>query len=172
MSVIGTILNSAKAALATAAPARVITRSYQDFAERDQADLTAGVYTLMNKGQTEMVRYQDHLQVLLVGQVLVAEDAAGETLEEAELAMVDEVRRFTEGAQGARITITGWRQSQQLERPYGWVAFDLDVGPFDLIEPIDEAALASFITFHADYDLAPPDGQIDATDEITLEQTP
>lgn len=31
-------------------------------------------------------------------------------------------------------------------------------------------ALDDFITFHADYDFAPPDGQIDAADQVTLDQ--
>jgi len=34
----------------------------------------------------------------------------------------------------------------------------------------DNLALNDFITYHADTDMAPADGQIDATDEVTLEQ--
>lgn len=35
---------------------------------------------------------------------------------------------------------------------------------------IDEAALAAFIAFHADYDLQPSNGAVDAADDVTLPQ--
>ena len=41
--------------------------------------------------------------------------------------MIDEIKAFTRALppQLGSLTLTGWRQSQQLEHPYGWAAFDL-----------------------------------------------
>ena len=170
MSAVGLILAALTTALQAAAPSRTVSRRYRDFADRDKTELTAGVFTLLNKGGDSGNDYADRLKLLLVGQILLPETTPGEAVEEAELVMLDDVRRFADGVVGAQVSLGAWRQSLQLEAPYGWIAFDLDVGPFDLSQPVDPAQLAAFITFRADYDLAPADGQIDATDQVTLPQ--
>ncbi len=179
MSVIGTLLANLETALIAAAPTRVVTRTLKDFSDRRKEDLMAGVFTLVHRGQKDMRSYQEHLQVLLVGQVLVAEKAAAElkalpeTVEEAELLMIDEIRRWADGVQGAQVSLVGWSQSQQIEAPFGWVAVEIDIGPLDFSAfTLDPATLDNFLTFRANYDLAPMDGQIDATDSVTLPAAP
>lgn len=170
MSVIGTLLDQLKAALVAAAPTRVVTRTLKDFGDRKKDDLQAGIYTLVHRGQQDTKMYQEHLQALLVGQLLVGEKAAPETVEEAELVMLDEIRRWADGVQGANVSIAKWSQSQQIEAPFGWVAVELDIGPLDFSTLLDPATLDDFITFQASYDLAPADEQIEATDTVTLPQ--
>lgn len=170
MSIIGTIIESMKTALATAAPARSVTRALKDFSDRNKTELTAGIYTLISKGQVNTSRYDEHLKVLLVGQIQLTEDSTPDQIEEAELLMIDEIRRFVDGCQGVQVMMKSWQQSQQIEAPYGWVSAEIQVGPLDLSPSVDLATLGSFITFHADYDLAPKDGTIDATDIVTLPQ--
>ena len=38
------------------------------------------------------------------------------------------------------------------------------------LDAVEPSTLDAFVTFHADYDLASPDGAIDATDQVTLPQ--
>ncbi len=165
MSAIGIILEALKTALQAAAPARVVTRELRDFGDRSEVDLKQGIYTLISRGQQEMRSRREYLRVLLVGQVMVDEKAAGDALEEAELLMIDELRRFKDGVQGAQVNIASWQQSQQIERPHGWISAELEVGPFDFSTAADPATLGDFITFKADY---VEDGQTLASDEVTL----
>lgn len=186
-SAIGTLLGSMATALGAAAPGRSVTRALKDFGDRTKAELTAGVYTLLSRGQDKIDDYSEYLKVMLVGQIQLSENATPDQIEEAELLMVDEVRRFARGCQGANVSVKGWQQSQQLEAPYGWISVDLLVGPFDLVPPLDTAVLADFITFHADTDIPPfetaaehakwleepPDqttSKPDAEDSVTLPQ--
>jgi hypothetical protein len=133
MSEIGDRMAAIKTALATALPARVITRDLMDFSQRDAADLTKGIYTLVSGGENG---YQNLLmrqamdgqaKMLLVGQIALDESAMPSDTENAELTMVDEIKAFLRTLPPAlcRLQVTSFRQSQQLEHPYGWVAFDL-----------------------------------------------
>jgi len=175
MSLIGTIIDSLVTALSAAAPTSTVTRTMLDFAFRDEAELEAGVFTVISKG-IEGNEPEEYLNLLLVGQVLVraSEDdtdpQAGDLLEEAEHTLLDQVHCFIRGAKGAQLKLGTVRQSMQLDRPYGWISVPLRVGPFDLGCLLDVATMDPFITFNADWDMAPPDGQIDATDNVTLEQ--
>ncbi len=169
-SQIGMILNSMQASLQTAVPTRTVTRSLRDFADRSKEELAAGIYTLISRGEQRIDAPLEFLGVLLVGQFEVAENATGEVLEEIELRMFDEVRYFAAGCQGAYVQVQSTRQSMQIEHPYGWINAELLVGPFSLPEIIDPATLDDFITFHADYDLAPADLVVDAAITVTLEQ--
>lgn len=175
MSAIGTILDNLVTAISAAAPARTVSRTMRDFAARQDAELEAGVITVLSRGLSGDAPAQ-YLDVLLVGQVLVrgSEDdtntQAGNLLEEQELLLLDDIECFILGVSGAQVRLSEVRQSLQVERPYGWVSVSLRVGPFDLGCLLDEASLDPFITFNADWDMAPPDAQTDATDTVTLEQ--
>lgn len=154
-STIKPILDAVKAALAAAAPARVTTRKLEGFAERKASDLEQGVFTLVKKGRRDVDTNISYLKCLLVGQVLINEDADGEAVEEAELLMEDDVQRFIGGVQGCHISAPSWSQSQQIELPYGWIAVELEIGPFDLSIGVDETTLSNFTTLAADYDIPP-----------------
>lgn len=133
MSEIGDRMAAILTALATALPARVTTRDLMDFSQRDATDLAKGIYTLISAGESG---YQNLLQrqamdgqakMLLVAQIALAESAMPSDTEDAELTMVDEIKTFLRALPPAlcRLQVTAFRQSQQLEHPYGWVAFDL-----------------------------------------------
>lgn len=154
-STIKPILDAVKAALAAAAPTRVVTRKLEDFSERKSSDLEKGVFTLVSKGEKRIDQFISSLNCLLVGQILLGEDSDGEAVEEAELVMLDDVRRFISGVQGCQVVMTSWSQSQQIELPYGWIAVELELGPFNLDIGVDETGLSNFTTLATDYDIAP-----------------
>lgn len=154
-STIKPILDAVKTALSAAAPTRVVTRKLVGFAERDSSDLEKGVFTLVGKGRRDEDTHRSYLKCLLVGQLLVGEDADGEFVEEAELIMMDDVQRLIEGIQGCQVSPGSWSQSQQIELPYGWIAVEIEIGPFDLSIGVDETGLSDFTTLAADYDIAP-----------------
>lgn len=124
-----------KDGLAAALPARVVTRDLMDFADRPRADLLAGVFTLVSLGERGYRNYNGREamdgthRMLLVGQVELGENAAPSAIEDAELALVDDVKGFVRALpQGlCTLVMTGFRQSGQLETPYGWVAIDLEM---------------------------------------------
>lgn len=135
MSETGNVMNALKTALAAACPARVVTRELRDFNDKPRADLLAGVYTLIAGDEGNFPNYRGRegnfgdLQVALIAQIEVAENASAEDLEEAESTMIDEIKAFTRTALAApidSIVITALKRSQQLEHPYGWVLFDIE----------------------------------------------
>ncbi len=141
MSELSVRLNAIVAALAAMYPLRVATREYLDFALRAEADLLKGVYTLVSEGEdgyTNVAGYnaQDGVQhLMLYGQLALApaanEEPTGVAIEDAELAMVDEVKAFCRGLPESlcQINLVAFRQSQQLEKPYGWIACVLEYRP-------------------------------------------
>lgn len=187
MSQIGAIVGAMLASLAAGFPARRTDDSVIDFADRSESDLVAGVYTLISDGQPGPIEAEvEYINVMLVGQVMVAESASGGDIQEAENLMIDELKTFRRAAT-VKIDISSIQQSRQLELPYGWIRASLRVGPFDLTPPFDGSALTPFDLFHADWDIPsfesgaehsnwleePADHATsvpDATDDVTLEQ--
>lgn len=141
MSAMGDRMAAIAAALAARYPARKVRRSLVDFNDLAAADLAAGVYTLVSTGEsgfTNVAGYeaQDGRQgILLVGQIRVAETKdkaqAGLLVEEAEFVLIEEVKAFLRALPEALclLTLENWRQSQQLEEPYGWIACQLEYVP-------------------------------------------
>lgn len=147
MSKPAAVLDRLAEVLAAAAPSRVVSRSFQDFARRDRADLQAGVLTVLGRGANNpQPPRAEILRVLLVGQVQLGEDTAGSALEAAEGELVDEIYHLARFIGGAYLDIANWRQSMQLEHPYGWITADLEIGPFDL-DATSETELADLITY-------------------------
>ena len=124
-----------KTELVTAMPTRVVTRKLKDFADRPKADIAAGVFTLISKGERGYRNYNGREamdgrhSMLLVGQIELGEDADGEAVEDAEFAMVEEVKAFVRAlpAELCSLVMTGFQQSGQLDAPYGWVAITLEM---------------------------------------------
>ena len=114
-------------------------------------------------GQVELARHStDHgPHAFPLGDVLdlrrngIDEDAGGDAIEEAELVMVDDIRRFIGGVQGCQVRMTSWGQSQQIDLPFGWVSAELEIGPFNFDIGPDETLLNNFTTLATDYDIAP-----------------
>lgn len=155
------ILGSFKDALANAYPARIVTRSLKDFADRKQQDLHAGVFTVLANGQPQGDIYEQILKFIVVGQIELNEKATGEEVERAELLMSREVKNLIQRRRtGPDMRVKGIDQSSQLEVPYGWVSLSIEAGPYDGTEPLTEdeslGHLADFLTFRADIDVGQP----------------
>lgn len=155
------ILSTFKTALAAAYPLRTVTRSLKDYADRTPAQLKAGVFTIVTVGQPGADVYDQMLKFMVVGQVQLAENAAGESIEEIELIMAREVKTLIQRQmRGPLMHITNIDHSAQLEVPYGWVSVAVECGPYDATEPltVDETIgnLTDFLTFRADLDIAQP----------------
>lgn len=122
------------AALLAAGATRYVTRKFRDFSLRSQAELDAGIYTLVSRGEFGYQnlggrRAMDGGQTMrLIGQFQLAEDAGGDEIEDEEFVMVAEVKAFLQALPAAicQLEAKGFRQSEQLDHPYGWVAFDLE----------------------------------------------
>ncbi|HQS59968.1 MAG: hypothetical protein B7Y56_03425 [Gallionellales bacterium 35-53-114] len=134
MSEISDRMNLIKTTLATALPARVVTRDLMDFSMRADEDLQAGIYTLVSKGEGGYQNLLGRLamdgtqRILLVGQFVAGADADPSAIEDAELAMIAEVKTFLQAlpATLCRLKMTGFRQSEQMDTPYGWIVADLE----------------------------------------------
>ena len=123
------------AGLAAAMPARVVGRDLKDFGDRPKADIAAGVFTLVSRGEGGFKNYNGREamdgkhRMLLVGQIELGEDAAPSAVEDAEFAMVEDVKGFMRAlpANLCSLTMTGFSQSGQVDAPYGWVAIDMEM---------------------------------------------
>jgi hypothetical protein len=124
-----------KTAMETAMPTRVVTRKLKDFADRPKPDIAAGVFTLISKGERGYQNYNGREamdgrhSMLLVGQIELAEDTDGDAVEDAEFAMIEEVKGFVRALPSGlcSLVMTGFQQSGQLDAPYGWVAITLEM---------------------------------------------
>lgn len=123
-----------QSSMAAAMPARAITRDLKDFSDRASAELSAGVFTLISKGEGGYRNYNGREamdgrhRMLLVGQIQLGEDAAPSAVEDAELAMIEDVKAFMRALPVGlcSVVMTGFTQSGQLEVPYGWVVIELE----------------------------------------------
>lgn len=134
MSEISDRMNLIRATLAAALPARVVTRDLLDFSMREAADLEAGIYTLLSKGESGYQNLLGRLamdgaqRILLVGQIQLEADVLPSAIEDAEFDMVQEIKEFLRAlpATLCRLQMKGFNQSQQIDAPYGWVAIELE----------------------------------------------
>lgn len=183
---IGVFLDSLVAAMNTGFPARNYDRTLIDFNDRDEAELSEGVFTFLADGLPDVDDYVSYLNVMLVGQVFGGEDVTGHAIEELELALINEMLALKKSGT-PNVDISSIQQSRQLEVPYGWTRAQLRIGPLDLTPPAPDTVLDDFVTFHADWDIPPhetgtehtkwleepPDhtnSAPDASDDVTLEQ--
>lgn len=122
--------------LAEALPSRLVTRSFLPLALRPQEQLLQGVLTLINRGEKGYANYSGReaqlgkLDVLLIGQLRLAGDPTGLQVEQAELALAEEVKAFLRAPLPAGVReclASGFAQSGQLETPGGWIVFDMEV---------------------------------------------
>lgn len=122
-----------KTSLATAAPSRIVTRSLKDFGGRKQAELEAGIYTIISRRESEYSNYLGRMAsfgkkgLLILGQVKVAENSEPVDSEDAEGVMIDEIKAFVRDLPAGLgdMTLERVTQSAQLDHPYGWVVFEL-----------------------------------------------
>ena len=131
MSVEGRVAAVA-ASIDTALAARVVTRDFLDLGQASDADLLAGRVTVLAMGEGE---YEEDvagtdvtgwLSLLVIGQIRVAEDTTPLAVEQAENALAEELKAWAVGTSLA-VRLKGFRQSGQLEHPYGWIAMEMEV---------------------------------------------
>lgn len=129
-------LEALKAGLAAAMPARVVTRDLLSFDQRQESDLLAGVLTVVTNREGRYANYRGReaqmgrLNVVVVGQLKLAEDALPSEVEDAEFAFVEQVKDFLAGILPVEaIDLLETRFSGQMEAPYGWFAMDWEVWP-------------------------------------------
>lgn len=134
-SPVTTAKNALMTALAAALPGRTVTRNFLKLGQRQREQLVAGVVSVVGLGESDYATHRGReadlgkLQMVLVGQLQV-DSADPQAVEDAEDEMADQIKAFLAGPMptGVRSCIaTGYRQSGQLEAPYGWVAFEVEV---------------------------------------------
>lgn len=128
------------AALATQFPARGVTRAFRMHTERNDSELTPGLFTVLSNGvgdypyehsdygpgldapaQTEL----GSLQLIITGQIKLPESSDGKAVETAELDMLADLEAFANAAIAddklVTLRLLSARQSAQLDTPYGWI---------------------------------------------------
>ena len=132
-----TLLENIKNSLAAKLPARVVTRSLPlDPVNEPEATLRAGLLCVLSDSGGRFANYRGregqlgHLLVPVLGFVRVDDDAGGLAVERAELALLDDVLGWCANPGAVSPVQTApqeFRQSHQLEQPYGWFVLTLDV---------------------------------------------
>lgn len=135
-----TALQAVADSLAAKLPARVVGRNLlADVGMADQAHLRAGVLCVVAEGgggfATHRGREADMgmLDFWVVGYVLVEEDQPPAAVEQAELALLQDVLAWVAEPGAVRPRNGVYPQtvklSQQLEAPYGWVSVQMQTRP-------------------------------------------
>lgn len=120
--------------LATACPTRIIGRSLKDISCHKDADLVSGVLTLLSTGEGDYQNLNGRLgldaraRAVLIGQLRVGENEESLAIEQAELTLFEEVLdALRTGPMALRcLDLKDFRQSGQIEHPYGWMAVELE----------------------------------------------
>ena len=129
-------LNALRDGLAAAMPTRVVTRDLLPFDLRREADLTAGVLSVVANVENRYANYRGReaqlgrLRVVVVGQIKLPEGAQPSAVEDAEFAFAEAVKDFLGGVLPVTdVQLLETRFSGQLEAPYGWFAMEWEVWP-------------------------------------------
>lgn len=129
-------LEALKDSLQAALPDRYVSRNFLlDFAAYPKEQLTAGVIAVMSDGGGGFANYRGRegqlgtMTVALAGYVLVGENTERQAVELAELAMLNDLLTWVSNYAGTGLTIypQRYKQSKQLEHPYGWLVLELEV---------------------------------------------
>lgn len=128
------VMDAIEASLAAAMPERYVQRNLADWSTAPKEQLEAGLVCLVSGGGGGFANYRGregdlgHMNVYLAGFVKVAESSTSADVERAELELLGDLLTWvnTTGVPGLDVVEPGdWKQSKQLERPYGWLVLDL-----------------------------------------------
>jgi hypothetical protein len=133
-------LDGIHASLAAALPHRVVQRSLVlDPHNHDPVQLEKGVICLVNGGGGRFANYRGregqlgHATLGVVGFVKVPEGSESEEVERAELALLADVLAWVKAPGQPRPFDSAlpqeFKQSRQMEHPFGWIVIELDVRP-------------------------------------------
>lgn len=129
-------LETIKSALQAAAPSKLVTRSFEDLRESDCDDLSAGVFSIISAGEDGFRSFphrrvcEGRQEILIIGQKVLGETAAGEDIENAEFSMINDVETMLNNHLTADIqtlTLKKYVSSRQVERPFAWVVCFLEL---------------------------------------------
>lgn len=137
-----TALEGIKTSMAAKLPHRVVQRSLVlDPVNHDPAAMAKGVLCLVGGGGGNFANYRGRegqlgrVSLGVVGFVKVADDSEPEAVEAAELALFHDVLDWVRDTGLPRPFDSAlpkdWRQSRQMEHPYGWIVLELDVRPLN-----------------------------------------
>lgn len=129
-----TELDAIKTSLAAALTRRHVQRGLIDPAAADMEQLVDGIVCIVSEGGGGFANTYGRegqlgtMDVALIGFLKVDESTEPVAIEQAELALLQELLSWTGTATGVRSVLPqSFRQSQQLEHPYGWVTLGLKV---------------------------------------------
>jgi hypothetical protein len=129
-------MEALKVSLAAALPGRAVGRSMQPLGMVKDADLRAGVVSLVRLGEKDYANYRGReadlgtVEAVIVGQLAVDQNDDPLAVEEAENELASEIKAWLAGPMPAGIgecLATGFRQSGQIEFPAGWVMFKVEI---------------------------------------------
>lgn len=128
-------MEALKAGFAALFPDRVVTRDLMDFTQRDPAELTKGVYTLLHSFEgdyTDLIgRSAEHGKriIKLIGQIQLKDADKPSLVENAEGLMIEEVKNLTRNypASILHLRLIDVRNSEQMDAPYGWISCRLEM---------------------------------------------
>lgn len=135
MSVLGARMAMIAATLVALYPARAVTRSFQSFEQRKREDLLKGIFTIVSRGEGGYANYNGREamdgrhKVLIIGQIVLAENKTPAEVEDAEFTMVEEIKAFVRALPPAlcSLVMTGFEQSGQLLHPYGGITIEMEM---------------------------------------------
>ena len=129
-------LAAVRALFSAALSARVIKDSLLHYTEHTDAELTAGVLTIVSQGEGDystalgMTAREGTQSLLFIGHLKLAESATGRDIETAELAFIRELKTaLRTGVEGVELQLRRIEHSAQLDHPYGWFVASVDAGP-------------------------------------------
>jgi hypothetical protein len=127
-------LDAVLASLTAALPGRFVQRGLVDPAAAEREQLLAGLVCVVSRGGGQFANYLGRegqlgtMEVALVCFLVVDEATQTVAIEQAELALLQDLLAWTSYPNGVGSALPKeFRQSEQLEHPYGWLVLGLDV---------------------------------------------
>ena len=130
------VMDAFLSGLALALPGMLTTRDFMPIAQRPLEQLEQGITTLVRLGEKDYANYRGReadlgtVLALLIVQFKLAESATGRLVENKEIEYGEAIKAFLREPLPAPVTdctTDGYKQSGQLETPYGWVIFELEM---------------------------------------------
>lgn len=131
-------LDGLRDALQVALPGRLVTRSFVPHDQRPLAELEQGVVTIVccqerdyanTLGREAMLGKVD---LVLLGQLCLPENSPGQAVEDAEIALLDEIKVWVKEGPGqpmVALDLSSATFSRQVSAPFGWLAVDAVLWP-------------------------------------------
>ena len=125
-----------RTALEDFAPSRWVDRNLKDSADQPSHKLREGIFTVICVGEEDFANYRGReaqfgrTSLWIVGQIELPEDATRSEIEDAEFALVEEIKAFTRSPLPAGVdslVLLSWSGSMQVEAPYGFVRCELEM---------------------------------------------